>query len=390
MLDWLENFIKSGVEEGRFSEKQAHQDLQIALWYAFACLNLDDYIHYYRAAEWMKDSEKNATGCATWYYRYSVALMYCGRLEEALEYAERGALEEPDYPWIWLHLGKLRAHFGDKSGALDAVKQGLKLEPGDYEFLTLKKEIKAGATLEQMEYHWINPDADQTLQRGLDENADDKQCAITWIQQGQEEKVLALAAQYGMEDFYAEKYLNTLRVGAETESNELFDKSHGFYIAVIQGFFRDYYYTRGSAFSFLVEQKPEYARYFTSWEQITPVSFPNPMQNRIIENYCSGVYLSPDQVIQLLKDMEQDPKVLEDLEGLWSNGQIAVLKKALSAAAKSGVGLLEATEVVEPNPISPNESTSYSNLYHCDRDGVYLYIDAVSGQLADAIGKNEG
>ena len=186
MLDWLENFIKSGVEEGRFSEKQAHQDLQIALWYALACLNLDDYIHYYRAAEWMKDSEKNATGCATWYYRYSVALMYCGRLEEALEYAERGALEEPDYPWIWLHLGKLRAHFGDKSGALDAVKQGLKLEPGDYEFLTLKKEIKAGATLEQMEYHWINPDADQTLQRGLDENADDKQCAIACIRVDEE------------------------------------------------------------------------------------------------------------------------------------------------------------------------------------------------------------
>ena len=181
MLGWLQDFIQNGVEEGRFSEKQAHQDLQIALWYAFACLNLDDYIHYYRAAEWMKDSEKNATGCATWYYRYSVALMYCGRLEEALEYAERGALEEPDYPWIWLHLGKLRAHFGDKSGALDAVKQGLKLEPGDYEFLTLKKEIKAGATLEQMEYHWINPDADRTLQQGLDEDADDKQCAIACI-----------------------------------------------------------------------------------------------------------------------------------------------------------------------------------------------------------------
>ena len=181
MLGWLQDFIQNGVEEGRFSEKQAHQDLQIALWYAFACLNLDDYIHYYRAAEWMKDSEKNATGCATWYYRYSVALMYCGRLEEALEYAERGAKEEPDYPWIWLHLGKLRAHFGDKSGALDAVKQGLKLEPGDYEFLTLKKEIKAGATLEQMEYHWINPDADQTLQQGLDEDADDKQRAIACI-----------------------------------------------------------------------------------------------------------------------------------------------------------------------------------------------------------------
>ena len=212
---------------------------------------------------------------------------------------------------------------------------------------------------------------------------------LSWVQQGQEEKVLALAAQHGMEDFYAEKYLDTLRVGAGTEPDELFDKSHGFYIAVIQGFFRDYYYTRGSAFSFLVEEKPEYARYFTPWAQVTPTAFPNPAENQIIENYCSGVYLSPKQVTQLLRDLEQDPKVLEDLEGLWSNGQLAVLKKALTAAAELGVGLLEATEVVEPNPIRPNESTSYSNRYHCDRDGVYLYIDTVSAQLADVTGKSE-
>ena len=212
---------------------------------------------------------------------------------------------------------------------------------------------------------------------------------LTWIQQGQEEKVLALAAQYGIEDFYAEKYLDTLRVGAETESNELFDKSHGFYIAVIQGFFREYYYTRGSAFSFLLEEKPDYARYFTPWAQVVPTAFPNPAENRIVENYCSGVYLSPNQVMQLLKDIEQDPKVCEDLERIWSNGQIAVLKKALSAAAELGVGLLEATEVVEPNPISPNESTSYSNLYHCDRDGVYLYMDLTMQQLAQAMEKEK-
>ena len=200
MLQWLEDFIKNGVEEGRFTEKQAHQDLQIALWYAFACNNIDDYIHYYQAAEWMKDSEKNAAGCATWYYRYSVALMYCGRLEEALEYAERGAQEEPDYPWIWLHLGKLRAHFGDKSGALDAVKQGLKLEPGDYEFLTLKKEIKAGATLEQMEYHWIDPDSDQALQQGLGQDVDEKQRALACIRVDE----AGLAAFYEL--FHPERY----------------------------------------------------------------------------------------------------------------------------------------------------------------------------------------
>jgi len=186
MVSWLDDFVKNGIAEGRFSEKQARQDLQIALWYAFAYNNLDEYRYYCKTAEWMKDSEKNAAGCATWYYRYSVALMYCGRLEEALKYAERGAQEEPDYPWIWLQVGKLRAHFGNKAGALDAVKQGLKLEPGDYEFLTLKKEIEAGAPLEQMEYHWINPDADQTLQQGLDADADDKQRSISCITVDQE------------------------------------------------------------------------------------------------------------------------------------------------------------------------------------------------------------
>lgn len=212
---------------------------------------------------------------------------------------------------------------------------------------------------------------------------------LTWIQQGQEEKVLALAAQHGIEDFYAEKYLDTLRVGAETEPDELFDKSHGFYIAVVQGFFQDYYYTRGSSFSFLMEEKPEYARYFTPWAQVVPTALPNPAKNQIIENYCSGVYLSPNQVLQILRDLEQEPKVLEDLEKHWSDGQFAVLKKALTAAAELGTGLLEATEVVEPNPLHPNESTCYSNLFHCDRDGVYLYIDMAMKQIAQAMEQNK-
>lgn len=51
-----------------------------------------------KLAQWMPASEKNAQGCGAWYYRYSVALMYCGRLEEARRYAEAGTREEPDYP----------------------------------------------------------------------------------------------------------------------------------------------------------------------------------------------------------------------------------------------------------------------------------------------------
>ena len=96
-----------------------------------------------------------------------------------------------------------------------------------------------------------------------------------------------------------------------------------------------------------------------------------------------------DLLLTMSERLNHVTKVMEDLGGVWSDGQLAVLKKALVTAAGLDVGLLEATEVVEPNPIHPNGSTSYSNLYHCDRDGVYLYIDTVSRQIKDAIRESE-
>lgn len=181
MFHWIEAFVETGVREGRFTEKQARQDLQLALWYARACNNIDEYKYYYRAAMWLKDSKDNAGGCGTWYYRYSVALLHSGRCEEALQYAEQGVREEPDYPWNYLLLGKLRAAFGDKTGAQRAVSQGLRLVPGDYEFQTLKREIEENASLEKMLYHWINPAADRALQEGKDEDAESKQRSIACV-----------------------------------------------------------------------------------------------------------------------------------------------------------------------------------------------------------------
>ncbi len=181
LLDYLSDFIRTGVSEKRFTEEEARADLQIALWFSFGCLNIDEYEFYYRAAEWMPSSERNARGCGAWYYRYSVALMYCGRLTEARDYAEAGVREEPDYPWIWLQAAKLRSHFGDKEGAENAVEQGLSLAPDDHEFLTLRDELERGATLEEMEYHWIDPEADRRLQLGLDMDDESKRRAISCI-----------------------------------------------------------------------------------------------------------------------------------------------------------------------------------------------------------------
>ena len=165
MLSYLNKYIKNGIIKGRFTREEAHRDRDIALWYAYACNNVDLYPYYYRAIQWMPDSEPNAHGCGTWYYRYAVALMHCGYLEKALRYAAQGTREEPDYPWCYLQLGKLRAHFGDRDGALDAVRQGLSLVPGDREFLTLEREIEEGATIEQMCFHWVDGAYDEELQQ---------------------------------------------------------------------------------------------------------------------------------------------------------------------------------------------------------------------------------
>ena len=183
MLSYLEQFIQKGAAEGRFTREEAQADLEIALWYSYACNNIDDYEHYYQAAQWMPASEGAAGGCGTWYYRYSCALMYCGRLEEARLYAERGVAEEPDYPWGWLQAAKLRSHFGDRAGALEAVDRGLALEPGDYEFTVLRQEILDGRNLEEMENHYIDPEADRQLAAGeLDEETvSDKLTALSGI-----------------------------------------------------------------------------------------------------------------------------------------------------------------------------------------------------------------
>ena len=127
---------------------------------------------------------------------------------------------------------------------------------------------------------------------------------LTWVQQGQEEKVLALAAQHGIEDFYAEKYLDTLRVGAGQSRMSCLIKAM-VYIAVVQGFFQDYYYTRGSSFSFLMEKKPEYARYFTPWAQVMPTPYPTRQKTRSLKTTAPACTCLPTQVLRILRDLSR-------------------------------------------------------------------------------------
>lgn len=168
MVEFIGRRISEGSAAGLFTEDEAKHDLDTALWIGYACNNLDTYEHYCTAVEWLARVEDRAMGCGAWYYRYANALMYVGKPRLAMEYLARGTQECPDYPWSWLTYGRLRAHYGNRKGAVDTAMRGLDLVPGDHEFLQLLKDIDMGKSIEEMEFHFIDPENDASLQ-SLDE-----------------------------------------------------------------------------------------------------------------------------------------------------------------------------------------------------------------------------
>lgn len=197
-----------------------------------------------------------------------------------------------------------------------------------------------------------------------------------------------LAKKYEIEDFYKEKYLDTIKVAKQTDNKEYFDKSHGYYIAIVQGFFRDHFYTRGSAFSFLMQDHQEFKKYTKKWEDILKFEIKNPTHNQIVENYSSGVFIPQKEVENLLNDYEKDENIKNILDNFYSHKRINVFLKALKFAKENGVGLLEATEVVEPEPLDLNKSISYSNLFNCDIEGALLYQEAAMEQIKEIEKRN--
>ena len=63
----------------------------------------------------------------------------------------------------------------------------------------------------------------------------------------------------------------------------------------------------------------------------------------------------------------------------------SVFLKALLHAKEEGLGLLEATEVVEPNPMDLEATTCRSYLMNCDMDGVAIYVQTAKQQLEQAV-----
>ena len=211
-------------------------------------------------------------------------------------------------------------------------------------------------------------------------------------QKGDFEAIAKIAREAGMDEFYVEKYADGFRSALQYGTQGIFNKTHGFHIAVAQGYFREYFYTRGTAFSFLAAQSFKFKTYISDWREVLPAEFlaefSGEIHNEIVENYCCGAYLNADGVQKLLRDYEVDGEIKEAIDEFYAQN-LPVFLKALNSAAELEVGLLEATEVVEPNPIDLNRSESFSNLFNCDPQGALIYAEIAAQQIGEAIERDK-
>ncbi len=204
------------------------------------------------------------------------------------------------------------------------------------------------------------------------------------IEQEDFSQLQKIGREAGIDEFYINRYIETMQISSTINPKESFERRHVYPLAVVQGFFQPYFYTRGTALSFLLEDKPELRKYITSWNQIKPEEITCSVSDCLTENYSGGVFIDAQEVSILLAELKQEGET-KDLFSHFFEENFKIFVKALQYAKEHNMGLLEASEVVEPNPVELNDTISYSNLYNCDQEGVFIYHTIAMAQIEEAI-----
>lgn len=173
-LDEIIEGLEALQKENNYSDEEMDNDLDVALWRAYVYNNMDSYEYYELSEKTLAKAKDKGVKSGVWCYRYSCALVYLRRFEEALEYSRLGTKVEPDYPWGWLQLGRLCYKFNLLDEAFNAIEEGLKLVPNDYEFLTLKDDIENDRGYAYANSHYINEEYDKSSEKRLIDIDDDK------------------------------------------------------------------------------------------------------------------------------------------------------------------------------------------------------------------------
>ena len=110
-LDDILRGLEEIQKENNYTDEEMDNDLQVALWRAYVYNNMDSYEYYELSEKTLAKVKDEGIKNGIWCYRYSCALVYLRRFDEALEYSRLGTTVDPTYPWGWLQLGRLYGIF---------------------------------------------------------------------------------------------------------------------------------------------------------------------------------------------------------------------------------------------------------------------------------------
>ena len=160
-----------------------------------------------------------------------------------------------------------------------------------------------------------------------------------------------------------------------------FDQTHGFSIALTQGFFGPYFYVNGGQLSALGTAIAPYAR---GWANVLPDwDVAATAHNHVLSQFSSGVFLPADQVAAFMSDAHSSPELTQALGEHFPGDKLTVLWAALQYAHDNGAALLEAAGAIEPNPVDLTASTCFTKLENCDQAGLQIF--AASQQVPASV-----
>lgn len=190
-LEDVLNGLEEIQKENGYTDEEMDNDLDVALWRAYVYNNMDSYEYYELSEKTLAKVKDKGIKSGVWCYRYSCALVYLRRFDEALEYSRLGTEVEPNYPWGWLQLGRLCYKYNLLEEAYGAIDKGLELVPNDYEFLTLKDDIENDRGYAYTNSHYIDEETDKNYEKRLI-NIDDEELYNNFINKSELEKKLEI------------------------------------------------------------------------------------------------------------------------------------------------------------------------------------------------------
>jgi len=192
-----------------------------------------------------------------------------------------------------------------------------------------------------------------------------------------------------LETYYKDKYLEMIKRSRDLDYGN-FNKWHGYFIAVVQGFFEKFYFVHGVAVSSILDREFK-KTYLTPWEAVIPEDYIEGLEvnSKLNGPFSAGAYIAPEQVKQLLHDYENDSVIKELLQEQFEGKKIEVFLEALKYASENNQGLIEATKIIEPGEELFEEPSCYSNLFNCDVISAAVYTTELA-EVYDAIYKGLG